>query len=103
MEWSPELTFAVTYIAAALSGLAVVLLEDKPLRFRTIIGTILLYGGLGSGLGMVGYEYLGGKNNPWKVVACGMLVGVRAIKMRDITNLVRRILAISDSNDPPKD
>lgn len=99
MQWTPEYTFACTYIAAALSGLAVELNSNKPLPFRRFVGVILLYGGLGSGFGMLGYEFLGGQKQPWRVVACGMLVGVRALKINDIRNMLVKLLSTKLEDD----
>jgi hypothetical protein len=99
MQWSPEYTFIVTYVAAAMSGIGVLLLDGTTLSgaagFRKVLGTIFVYGSLGAGFGMVvGYEYLGGRENPWKAIACGMLVGVKAIKVSDIIEFARRVLSI---------
>src|SRR5688572_6036347 len=92
MDWTPEKTFIVTYIAAALSGLAVLLRTNEPLTVRSILSAILFYGSAGCGLGMIGYEYLGGRQAPWKVIGCGMLVGIRVIQFKDIAHVARRIL-----------
>ena len=95
-QWSPQQVFICTYVAAALAGLSGLLRSPQPLTARAIIGTVLFYGCAGTGLGMVGYEYLGGRENPWRVIGCGMLVGVRLIQFQQIKNIVARIL-----NDPP--
>lgn len=91
-QWTPQTVFLCTYVAAALSGVAELLRSTRPITPRTVLAAILFYGAAGSALGMVGYEYLGGKERPWKVIACGILVGVRVIHLADITTLLRRLL-----------
>jgi hypothetical protein len=63
-----------TYALSAVSGLGGVLLSNKTLTTREVVGTIIVYGGLGTGMGMLGYEYLGGKAAPWRVMGCGLSV-----------------------------
>lgn len=92
MQWSPGYLFALTYTLAALSALGLLFLSSRTLSFRFILGTIFVYGGMGASLGMFIYEYLGGRQAPWKVVAIGILVGVGAVKKKDVTNFLRRIL-----------
>lgn len=101
--WTAQEIFLCTYMAAALSGVGELLHSSRPVTPRSLCGAVLFYGAAGTGLGMVCYEYLGGKARPGLVVACGFLVGVRAIHLRDITNLLRRILephGNSDKKDP---
>jgi len=95
--WTPEMTFFATCVAAALMGLCVLLGENKDLRgwqgFRLIVSTLGINAGMGVGLGWMAYEYLGGKDDPLRVVAFGMLVGVRAIRLQDIRKYLLRLLS----------
>jgi hypothetical protein len=91
-HWTPQTVFVWTYIAAALSGLAALLRSSKPLTTRTVLSAVLFYGAAGAGLGMFGYEFLGGKEKPWRVIACGMLVGVGLIRAENIRDLIKRII-----------
>lgn len=94
MNWTPEIVFLFTYIVSASVGLGVEFISNRTLTPRLIVGTILVYGGVGAAFGMyVGYEYFGGKQAWWKVVSCGALVGVRAIKVKDIGDFMRRMLS----------
>lgn len=112
-EWTPFVVFGFTYLIAALTGLGVELItaaeKKQHLTPGLIIGTLLVYGGVGSSLGMyVGYEYLGGKNAPWKVIACGTLVGGRIIKFKTATIVMQKLLggfinlSPDDKNDTKK-
>lgn len=100
---TPEQIFLCTYCAAALSGLTVLLRSDVELTFRNVTSTILFYGSAGVGLGMIAFEWLGGKQNPWRVIGCGFLVGLRIIKTQDIMTMARRLLNISEPPDDPKE
>jgi hypothetical protein len=102
IDWTPEAVFILTYIAASLSGLAALLRTNQPLTVRSVLGTVLFYGSAGCGLGMVSYEYLGGKNAPWRVIGCGMLVGIKVIQLKDISNLVRRLFGETNDKDKEK-
>lgn len=101
-NWTPETLFYFTYAVSALTAIGVELLSNRTLTFRLVFGTAIVYGGLGGGLGMVCYEYLGGRTAPWRVVACGILVGARAIKLKDVTNLARRALFPMPPQEGPK-
>jgi hypothetical protein len=91
-SWTPEQVFLVTYIAAALSGLGELLHSDREVTPRSFLAAILFYGAAGTGLGMLGYEYLGGKTRPWIVISCGLFVGIRAIKLSDIVRLLQKLM-----------
>lgn len=97
-NWTPEQLFLVTYFVSAISGLGGLFVSNKTISFRDIVGTILLYGGLGTGIGMLGYEYLGGKAAPWRVVGCGMLVGCKAIKLKSLSEVAQKVLAAIAGN-----
>jgi hypothetical protein len=96
LAWTPEQVFMLTYLAAALSGLAALLRSDEPITVRSVSAAILFYGAAGTGLGMMAYEWLGGKQNPWRVVGAGMLVGIRIIKLSDIAHIIRKIIGPDD-------
>ncbi len=105
MQWNSEwVLFASTWLASALTALAPILLSETPknrITFSKLLGTMIMYGGLGSGFGMViVYEYLGGKTAPWKVICGGMAVGAGAVKKADITKMFRRALGIPDDPKP---
>ena len=99
-QWTPEMLFVLTYCVSGLTGIGMLLLEKRPLSARLIFGTILVNGGVGSVLGMLAYEWLGGRLAPWRVVASGMLVGGRVITLKDAKGLVRRMLGAN--SDGPK-
>jgi len=99
-QWTPEVLFACTYICSAITGLGVLLSGEKPVTMRLVCACFLVNGALGAGLGMAGYEYMGGKDAPWRVIGCGMLVGARAIKIAWIMNIARRVLSIPDEEKP---
>jgi hypothetical protein len=99
---TPELVFLYTFCAASLSGLAVLLRSGSELNTRNVLGAILFHGSAGVGLGMIAFDWLGGKQAPWKVIACGWLVGLRIIKLSDIAEVVRRILNVNSEKDDDK-
>lgn len=94
IKWTPEGLYLVTFILSAISGLGAEMVSNKPMSFKQILGIAIVYGGLGSGFGMtVVYRYLGGKDAPYFVIASGTLVGLRAIKMQDITKMLRKVFS----------
>lgn len=92
ISWTPEAVFACTWLAAAVTGMSIYLGSDAPFTFRGLLTAIFFYGGLGCGFGMVGYGWLGGKDEPWRVIGCGFLVGVRAISIKGIKTILQRLL-----------
>ncbi len=96
---TPEQVFLCTFCAAALSGLSVLLRSDSELTIRNIFAAILFYGSAGVGLGMIAFDWLGGKQNPWRVIGCGWLVGLKIIKLTDIQKVSAAILKITGSKD----
>lgn len=90
-QWTPTQVFICTYIAAALSGVGALLHSEQEVTWRSMSAAVLLYGAAGCGLGMAAFEWLGGKQAPWRVIGCGMLVGIRVIRLKDISNIIRRL------------
>jgi hypothetical protein len=91
-NWSPLHVFICTWLASAITGVGVYLGEDRAVTIRGTFVAAVTYGGMGCGLGMIGYEFLGGKQAPWKIIGCGFLVGIRAISLNSIKTLIQRIL-----------
>lgn len=108
LEWSPDRLFIATGIVAALGGLAVILNSKRTLSIRNVVGSILLYGLAGCGLGMVSYEYLHGKEYPWRVIGAGMLTGIQAVNWSLLRGAAARLLNLpvgednEHGNHPPK-
>jgi len=100
---TPEQVFLCTFCAAALSGLGVLLRSDSALNVRNILSSVLFYGSAGVGLGMIAFDWLGGKQNPWKVIGCGWLVGLRIIKLSDISTVASAILKVTTHKEDEKD
>ena len=98
MVWTPEKLFAVTFLFAALMNTGVLLVANKPLTKREILGGMIFYGGLGASFGiLVVYQYFGGIDQPIKVISCGGLVGCRAIKPAFVIAAMKRILGLADT------
>lgn len=101
-QWTPTTVFLCTYIAAALSGVGMLLNSDQEITARSVLAAVLLYGAAGCGLGMAGFEWLGGKENPWRVIGCGMLVGIRIIRLNDIKKVIAKLFSGDDSDSTGK-
>jgi hypothetical protein len=97
--WTPLQVFIYTYIASGVTGLVPLLRSKEPLGLRNVLLSILFYGAAGMGLGVIAYEYLGGKEKPWLIIACGMLVGIGVIRMSDIAAVARRVLGVYNGGD----
>jgi hypothetical protein len=98
MRWTPELVFMATWFFSGLTGLAAEKIRepDRVIPLWTGIAFFIVYGGLGSGFGMVGYNYLGGKDHPLAIIGWGQLVGMRVIS-------IKKLLAKMVSNSVHKD
>ena len=99
MTWTVETLFAVTYCASGLTGLGELLLSERPLSAKIVVGTFLRYGAAGVVLGALGYEYLNGRQYPERVLACGLGVGVRLVSLPDVGKLLKRLFATNGKVD----
>lgn len=91
-----------TYAVSALTALGGILSSNKTITLRIAVGTMLVYGALGSGMGMfVHFKWFAGKDS-WTAVATGILVGAGAIKRKDITDVLRRMLGVKGSDNGDK-
>lgn len=97
-QWSPDKLFYVTLAISALGGVGALLSSSKKLTVRSLIGDAIKYGCLGAGCGAFVYNFFGGRKAPELVVAVGGLVGAGAIKLKDITAVVRRAFNIPDGS-----
>ena len=103
MNWTPETTFCFTYIVSALTALGGICLSNKTITMRVVIGTLLVYGGIGSSAGMfVYYKWFAGKD-VWTALATGILVGGGAIKKKDVTDILRRLLGVKTNGNGSND
>lgn len=107
--WTPERIFIIAYIASSLSGLAALLWSGKPLctdqgwlgvgqALRKILASMIYFGAAGTALGMVGFEWLGGREKPWRVIGCAMGVGLGAIDRETYKAFFKNILTVFSSN-----
>lgn len=90
--WTPLQVFLASYIAAAIGGVGALLSSDKPITLRTLGKALVYYGVAGCGFAMTGFEYIGGKEKPWRVIGSAALLGIGAIKMPDVAAIARRVL-----------
>ena len=91
-DWSPLVVFTATYFAAALGGIGALLRSKEPIGFRNVSEAIIYSGLAGTSLGLVGYEFLGGRKYPSIIIGCGALVGLQIIKIKDIKDILKRII-----------
>lgn len=96
--WPDTSLFVVTFCGAALAGVANLLRSPDQITLRNLLAAVLFNGVAGTGFGMIAFEFLGGKQNPWRVIGCGMLVGIRIIKLSDVMTIVRKLIG-TNGND----
>lgn len=97
--WTPLQLFYATFAAAALSGISELLHSTREVNARSLLTAILYSGCVGCSLGILVYEYAGGKTRPALVVCCGFLVGVRAVKLADIKRMVQKLIGKNGNPD----
>lgn len=106
-HWSHSTIFFCCLISAALSGFATLLMSEKEINRRNFLGYLLWFGLAGTATSMVGFDYLGGKEKPWRVIGSAILVGMGVVKVTDwggfITRSLRLVVNSSSSDkDEPK-
>jgi hypothetical protein len=98
--WSHNFIFICCMLAAALSGFATLLMSDKPITSRNIGAYLLWFGMAGLGTSMLGFDYLGGKQKPWRVIGASIVIGMGVVKITDLGPVFMRVLrsAIGESS-----
>ncbi|BBO31054.1 hypothetical protein [Lacipirellula parvula] len=95
--WTPLQIFMASYAAAAIGGVGALLASDRPITLRSLGKALVYYGVAGCGFAMTGFEYIGGKEKPWRIIGFAALLGVGAIKVSDVAAVARRMLSSEDS------
>lgn len=90
-KWSPDFVFLLTGLLAGLAGAAAESRLHKTLTVWEDMCAAVFYGMLGAALGMFAFAWMGGKEHPERILACGMLVGLRILKIKRVRMLVERI------------
>lgn len=98
-SWS---IFAIAFAAAGLGGFSALLGSDRPLTLRSGTWAIFWHGSIGSGIGMLGYEYLGWKARPAAIVGFAFLWGAGIVSLEFIKTLVSRMLGGNGGSDVHK-
>lgn len=102
-QWNPLQVFAVTCAASALAGLAGYLRPGQAVTVRGCVQSFLYSGAFGAAVPMIGYEWLGGKEKPWRIIGVGMLIGLGVLGQVEIRSLVRRFLGTFSAGTGGKD
>lgn len=89
-NWTLNQIFACCLISAALSGFATLLMSEKPLTIRNIMAYLLWFAAGGTATSMIGFEYLGGKEKPWRVIGSAIAVGMGIVKLSDIAPVIMK-------------
>ena len=84
--------FLVTCLASALSGLGSLLASKDELTIRSCLGAFLKSGAAGSAVGLLGFDYLGGSCQPWRVIGAGMVVGIGWVRKDELRKLLARMI-----------
>lgn len=102
-QWTQETVFLATWFLSGLTGLAAEKIRnpEKGTGFSLGLCFFVVYGAAGSSLGMVGYTYFNGKENPLSVVGWGQLVGIRVISLNALKKFALKLLG--NEHDKDKD
>jgi hypothetical protein len=90
--WTHNQIFLCCLASAALSGFATLLMSDKPINGRNILAYLFWFALAGTGTSMLGFEYLGGKEKPWRVIGSAIMVGMGVVKLTDLGPVMTRAL-----------
>lgn len=94
-DWQPEVVFLLTGFLAGLGGTAAEARLQKTLTMWQAITACVFYGLAGTAFGMMGYRWMGGKEHPETILACGIMVGLRFITPSFITTIAERLTKTS--------
>jgi hypothetical protein len=62
------------------------------------MSAVLYSGAIGSFASMLGYEMLGGKAKPWRVIAFGGLIGLGLFSTEEIKALIGRFIGTNSGS-----
>lgn len=104
-SWSNGTIFLCCLLSASLSGFATLLMSEKEINRRNFLGYLLWFGLAGTATSMVGFDYLGGREKPWRVIGSAILVGMGVVKVTDWGGFVTRSLRLiaNQKDDPPNE
>ena len=91
-QWKAETVFLITGLLSGLAGACAEARLHKTITKWEGMLASMFYGMLGAALGMFGYAFMGGKEHPEIILACGMLVGLRLIKIKRVRQIVERLI-----------
>lgn len=95
-HWSPESVFLLTGLLGGLAGAVKEARTHKTITKWAAMWACFDYGFTASALGMVGYQWLGGKEHPEMIIGMGMLVGLRLLTIKQIRELVKRFFNLGN-------
>jgi len=100
-EVTPLTVFWMSFVASAITALgAEALNHEKELTAQTAIGTVLFYGGLGSGLAYFAcYEWFGKPVSLGRGIAASLLVGCRVLTVKVVRDwFYKMVMGMAPTN-----
>ena len=79
-QWSHATIFAACILTSTLGGFAQLLRSDVAFTPRNFFGYLLWFGLAGMSTAMVGFKWIGGKEQPWAVIGISTFVGMGIVK-----------------------
>lgn len=103
-QWSHDAIFLACLLSATLGGFASLLRSETPITGRNFCGYLLWFGLAGMSTSMVGFKWLGGKEQPWMVIGTSTLVGMGVVKTTSLVpfflKLIKTAASQNDKDDP---
>lgn len=90
--WTPFQVFLVLMCGTFASGVVSELRSNKEATLRELFSAGAYWSALSTSFCMMGYEWIGGKEKPWRVLGTGVLIALGIIGADDIKRVVQSIL-----------
>jgi hypothetical protein len=91
--WTPLQVFIVLLIGTFIAGFGGHARANRNATLRELLASGLYWSAVSTSFCMAGYEWIGGKEKPWRVLGIGGLIALGIINMKTLKKRATTMLA----------
>jgi hypothetical protein len=91
-SWTPLQVFFVLMVGTFLAGMGGYARANKTATIREMLAAGAYWSALSTSVCMMGYEFIGGREKPWRVLGTGVLIALGIIGADDIKRIVQSVI-----------
>lgn len=96
--WTPLQVFMALAVSTFFAGMGGYARANKDATVRELLSAGAYWSALSTGVCMAGFEMLGGKEKPWRVLGIGVLIALGIIGQEDIKRFVSSVFGNGTKN-----